>query len=169
MPSPKIIVVDDDRNLLELLKMRLEASGFEVSIFSREEDALEAVKKQGFDLGIVDLQLSRQDGITLMEAFRAINPEMPVIIFTAYGSIESAVEAMRKGAFGYATKPFNSPELLLQIERALESRKLTYDEWARQKIPSMICTKNKGMIFHCNRSFNILCLNCYNEYVGGLQ
>ncbi|HXW69277.1 MAG TPA: sigma-54 dependent transcriptional regulator, partial [Dissulfurispiraceae bacterium] len=124
MPSPKIIVVDDDRNLLELLKMRLDAAGFEVSVFSREEDALEAVKKQGFDLGIVDLQLARQDGITLMEEFRAINPEMQVIIFTAYGSIESAVEAMRKGAFGYATKPFNAPELLLQIERALESRKL---------------------------------------------
>jgi two-component system response regulator GlrR len=124
MPSPKIIVVDDDKNLLELLKMRLEASGFEVSVFSREEDALEAVKKQGFDIGIVDLQLASLDGITLMESFRSINPEMPVIIFTAHGSIESAVEAMRKGAFGYATKPFNAPELLLQIERALESRKL---------------------------------------------
>src|SRR5271169_475656 len=124
MSLPRIIVVDDDKNLLELLKMRLEASGFEVSVFSREEDAIGAIKKQAFDLGILDLQLANQDGITLMETFRTINPEMPIIIFTAHGSIESAVEAMRKGAFSYATKPFNAPELLLQIERALENRKL---------------------------------------------
>lgn len=124
MTLPRIIVVDDDKNLLELLKMRLETSGFEVSVFSREGDALEEVRKHAFDLGILDLQLARQDGISLMEEFRSINPEMPIIIFTAHGSIESAVEAMSKGAFSYATKPFNAPELLLQIGRALESRKL---------------------------------------------
>ena len=65
------------------------------------------------------------DGISLMEELQLINPDMPVIILTAYGSIESAVEAMRRGAFNYLTKPFDPRELLFQIENAFEKRRLT--------------------------------------------
>ncbi len=122
---PSILVVDDDRNLLELVKMRLEASHYEVVTAYREEDAIDAAKKQFFDLAIVDLQLVKRDGISVMEDLHAINPEMPVIIFTAHGSIESAVEAVKKGAFNYLSKPFDPKELLLQIERALENSRLT--------------------------------------------
>ena len=124
MPSAKILVVDDDKNLLELVKMRLESAGYEVTAVLKEEDALEALKGQTFDLSIVDLQLVHQDGISLMEDFHLILPEMPVIILTAYGSIESAVEAMKRGAYSYLTKPFDPGDLLLQIERALENRRL---------------------------------------------
>ena len=123
----KILVVDDDRNLLELVKMRLESANYEVTTALREEDAIEAVKNQVFDLSVVDLQLVRQDGISLMEELHLILPEMPVIILTAYGSIESAVEAMKRGAHSYLTKPFEPQDLLLQIERALENRRLTVE------------------------------------------
>ncbi|MBI2209819.1 MAG: sigma-54-dependent Fis family transcriptional regulator [Deltaproteobacteria bacterium] len=125
MPSGKILVVDDDKNLVETVKMRLESVDYEVATALREEDALEAVKGQPFDLSIVDLRLVRQDGISLMQEFHAINPEMPVIILTGHGSIESAVEAMKRGAYSYVTKPFESRDLLLQIEKALEKRRLT--------------------------------------------
>ena len=124
MSSGKILVVDDDKNLVELVKMRLESAGYEVTAVLNEEDALEALKGQTFDLSIVDLQLVHQDGISLMEEFHLILPEMPVIILTAYGSIESAVEAMKRGAYSYLTKPFDPGDLLLQIERALENRRL---------------------------------------------
>ncbi len=123
--SGKILVVDDDRNLLELVKMRLESSGYEVVTALQEADAIEAVRNQIFDLSIVDLQLAHQDGISLMEEFHLVLPDMPVIILTAYGSIESAVEAMKRGAYGYLTKPFEPQDLLLQIERALENRRLS--------------------------------------------
>src|SRR4030067_498925 len=125
MFSAKILVVDDDQNLLELLKMRLESANYEVLTASREGDALEAVKGKVFDLSIVDLQLAHRDGISLMEEFHLILPEMPVIILTAYGTIESAVEAMRRGAYSYLTKPFDPRDLLLQIDRAMENRRLT--------------------------------------------
>jgi len=118
-------LVDDDRNLVELVKLRLDAAGYEVSAALLEEDAVEAAKAQVFDLALVDLQLSTQDGISLMEQLHLIIPEMPVIILTAYGSIESAVEAMKRGAYSYITKPFDPRDLLLQIERALENRRLT--------------------------------------------
>lgn len=127
MPSGKILVVDDDRNLNELLKMRLESANYEVVTALKEEDALEAIKTQAFDLSVVDLQLSRRDGISLMEEMHLLLPEMPVIILTAYGSIESAVGAMKRGAFSYLTKPFDSRDLLLQIEKALENRRLNME------------------------------------------
>jgi two-component system, NtrC family, response regulator GlrR len=125
--SGKILVVDDDRNLLELLKMRLESASYEVTTAAKEEEAIEAVKNSVFDLSIVDLQLLRQDGISLMEEFHLILPDMPVIILTAYGSIESAVEAMKRGAYSYLTKPFDDQDFLLQIERALENRRLNFE------------------------------------------
>lgn len=125
MASEKILVVDDDSNLLELIKMRLESAGYEVTTLLNEHDAVEAVRKEAFDLSIIDLRLTKMDGISLMKELHSITPDMPVIILTAHGSIESAVEAMEKGAFNYLTKPFNPKELLFQIKRAFENRKLT--------------------------------------------
>ncbi len=101
--------------------MRLESSDYEVITVQDEEDALKAVKEQAFDLSIIDLQLKERDGISVMEDVHKITPEIPVIILTAYGSIENAVEAMNKGAFDYMTKPFDSGELLFQIKKALKN------------------------------------------------
>jgi two-component system, NtrC family, response regulator GlrR len=124
MQQGKILVVDDDRNLLELARMRLESANYEVATALAEEQAMDSIKEQAFDLAIVDLQLAKQDGISLMQQLHDVNPEIPVIILTAYGTIESAVEAMKKGAYGYLTKPFEARELLFQIEKALENRRL---------------------------------------------
>jgi two-component system response regulator GlrR len=121
----KILVVDDDENLLELIKLRLESAHYEVATAIDEVEAINKVKSQSFDLSIVDLQLVHQDGISLMEELHLVIPELPVIILTAYGSIESAVESMKRGAYSYLTKPFDPRDLLLQIERALENRRLT--------------------------------------------
>lgn len=125
MASRKILVVDDDKSLLELIRIRLESANYEVTTALNEEEAIESVKGQLFDLSIVDLRLVQKDGISLMEELHLIVPEMPVIILTAHGSIESAVEAIKKGAYSYLTKPFEPQELLCQIERALENRSLT--------------------------------------------
>ncbi len=127
MLIPKILIVDDDVNLLELLRMRLESANYEVETASKEEDALDAIAHHIFDLSIVDLQLVQRDGISLMEEFHQINPDIPVIILTAYGSIESAVEAIKRGAYDYLTKPFDPRELLFKIENALENRRLNYE------------------------------------------
>jgi len=125
MALGKILVVDDDENILEVIRMRLESADYEVLTAAREEEAIEAIRSQVFDLSIVDLQLAQTDGISLMEGLHLVLPEMPVIILTAYGSIESAVGAIKRGAYSYLTKPFDSQDLLLQIEKALENRRLT--------------------------------------------
>lgn len=125
MTGGKVLIVDDDRNLLELVKTKLHLAKYEVTTASNPEDAKEALNGDGVDLAIVDLKLAGQDGMMLMEELHAINPAMPVIILTGHGSIESAVEAIKRGAYDYLTKPFDHRELLLQISRALENRRLT--------------------------------------------
>ena len=124
MAAAKILVVDDDSNLLELARTRLEASGYAVVTVGEHETALNAAREGGFDLAIVDLRLADQDGMTWMEKLHAINAEMPVIILTGHASVEGAVEAMKRGAYTYLTKPFDPRELVLQIGRALESHQL---------------------------------------------
>lgn len=125
MSLGKILVVDDDRNLVELMQMRLEAAGYEVAPCLDEDEALRSAREQLLDLAIVDLQLIKMDGIALMEELHRILPEMPVIILTAHGSIESVVDAVKRGAYSYVTKPFEHQDLLLQIQKALENRRLT--------------------------------------------
>jgi len=127
MAKAHILVVDDNPNLLELIRMRLESADYEVSATGDEAEALRAMKEKFFDLCIVDLMLANGDGLALMDELRGVHPDVPTIILTAHGSIESAVEAMRRGAYSYLTKPFEPSDLLLQIERALENRKLNYE------------------------------------------
>ena len=120
----RLLLVDDDRNLVELLTMRLVSADYEVKTALNAEHALELSRQQLFDLSIVDLKLEHNDGISLMEKLHLGNPVMPVIILTAQGTIESAVEAIQKGAYTYLTKPFDSRDLLLQIEKAVEYYRL---------------------------------------------
>ena len=127
MAQTKILVVDDDRNLLDLIHMRLEASGYDVVAVDHENKAKEVAAQEIFEVAVIDLQLVNQDGLSLMEELHLIHPDLPVIILTAHGSIENAVEAMQRGAFNYLTKPFESRELILQIERARERNKLTVE------------------------------------------
>ncbi|MCF8130198.1 MAG: sigma-54 dependent transcriptional regulator [Deltaproteobacteria bacterium] len=121
----RILVVDDDLNVLKVIRMRLEAEGFQIVTASNSEKAVAEATTAPFDLALVDLKLSEEDGIQLMEALHQINAELPIIILTAYGTIQSAVEAMSKGAHSYITKPFDYRELLLQINNCLEKRRLS--------------------------------------------
>ena len=121
MDAENILIVDDDKNILEVLSLRLEGEGYQVTPTTGAEDALRVVKDDLFDLALVDLKLSeKESGIDLMEKMHQMAPEMPVIILTAYGTIDTAVEAMKRGAYSYLTKPFDRRELLLQIKNGLE-------------------------------------------------
>src|SRR5512135_1624394 len=124
MSIARLLVVDDDQNLLELAQTKLSASNYDVAVASDGEEALKLAKSGDFDLAIVDLRLADQDGMTLMERLHSLDSGMPVIILTGHASVEGAVEAMTRGAYTYLTKPFDSHELLLQVNRALDSCKL---------------------------------------------
>ncbi len=125
MAREHILIVDDDRNMLEVLKFRLETEGYNVTSANMVQDALAMVKDELFDLALVDLKIDKNDGIELMQKLHRLSPEMPVIILTAHGTIETAVDAMKQGAYGYLTKPFDRRELCLQIKNGLEKSSLS--------------------------------------------
>ena len=120
-----ILAVDDDPSLLQVLKMRLLSGGYTVSTAADAPGVQRLLETHAIDLVLLDLKLKDTDGIELMEAVHAVQPGLPVIILTAYGTIQTAVDAMRRGAFGYLTKPFEGRELLVQVEKALEQQRLS--------------------------------------------
>lgn len=124
MPAAKILVVDDDNNLIEMMRAKLQSANYEISAASTKDEALQACKDEIFDLCILDLRLADSNGISVMAELHAINPELPVLILTGFGSVDTAVKAMKEGAFTYITKPFETAELRLQIQRALENSRL---------------------------------------------
>ena len=125
MAGEHILIVDDDKNMLEVLRFRLESEGYKVTSANMVKDALTMTKDDSFDLAMLDLKIDRNDGIELMQKLHRLSPEMPVIILTAYGTIETAVDAMKHGAYSYLTKPFDRRDLCLQIKNGLEKSSLS--------------------------------------------
>ncbi|WP_456434445.1 sigma-54-dependent transcriptional regulator [Thermosulfuriphilus sp.] len=120
----RILLVDDDLNILEVLKMRLEFKGYEVVAVSDPEEALDLFQEEDFDVVITDQRMDRMTGLELMLECQKVDPTIQVILFTAYGSIEQAVETVKAGAFSYVTKPVDHRDLALKIEKAIEKRDL---------------------------------------------
>ena len=124
MAGEKILVVDDDPGLLTLMRVRLEATGYHVMQAEGGQEALTCAQEEVCDLALVDLKMVDMDGITLLQELLRLHPGLPVIILTAHGTIASAVDATKQGAYDYLTKPFDPPDLLHRIEKALEVRRL---------------------------------------------
>lgn len=120
----KILVVDDQRNMRTTLAMMLRGSGHEVDEAADGGTGRESGARGAYDVVITDLRMGACDGIEVLRVIKEAQPMTEVIVMTAYGTIESAVEAMRVGAFDYIQKPFSEQELLVKVERALESRRL---------------------------------------------
>ncbi len=122
--SGRILLVDDDQNILEVLKIRLESIGYAVVDHRSPRVAFQAFANEPFDLVITDLKMAEMDGLTLMKEILALNIDMPVLILTAHGTIANAVTAMKEGAYGYITKPFQPEELAIQVKNAIEKSHL---------------------------------------------
>ncbi|XXF79155.1 sigma-54 dependent transcriptional regulator [Myxococcaceae bacterium GXIMD 01537] len=123
----RILVVDDQRNLRATTALLLRADGYTVSEAATGDEALGQLSSGGVDLLLTDLKMEPMDGLTLLKKALEVAPRLQVIMMTAFGSIESAVEAMRLGAYDYVTKPFKEGELRYRVERALERAKLLSD------------------------------------------
>ncbi|MGQ9508244.1 MAG: sigma-54-dependent transcriptional regulator, partial [Thermodesulfobacteriota bacterium] len=120
----RILVVDDDLEMCRLLEEFLQGEGFQVYATGDSLEASNLIKREEFDLIITDLKMNILKGLDLLEEVQRIAPLTPVIIITAFGTIESAIKAMKMGAYDYITKPFQMDELLLTLRKALETRQL---------------------------------------------
>jgi len=119
-----ILVVDDERNYLVVLEALLAPEGYEILTASNAREALRLIRNSDLDLLITDVKLPGTSGMDLLQESKKTKPDLPVIMMTAYGTIEMAVEAMKMQAYDYITKPFQNEELKLTIKKALQNHRL---------------------------------------------
>ena len=126
MPQERILIVDDEEDMLEGLRriFNQHLSAVEVTTTSRARQALRLVRQVPVDLVLLDIRMPEMDGFELLESLRKEDPWLTVIMMTAYGSIEIAVEAMQRGAYDFITKPFNKEPLLRAVHQGLERNRL---------------------------------------------
>ncbi len=151
----KILVVDDERGMREFLTIMLQKDGHDVSSASTGREAVEYIGQKMFDIVISDLKMPQIDGIDVLKAVKESAPETVVIMITAYASAETAVEAMKQGAYDYITKPFKIEEIKLIVRNALEKRRLREEnlilrrkiqEWTTSGIIGGIVGKSPSIV-----------------------
>ncbi|HEU5319438.1 MAG TPA: sigma-54 dependent transcriptional regulator, partial [Methylomirabilota bacterium] len=133
MPEARVLVVDDEQSMRELLGIMLRQCGYAVTLADGGEPAVEALQREDFDLVITDLRMRKVDGLAVLRASKEHSPRTVVLVITAFASTETAVEAMKLGAYDYVTKPFKLDELKLTIANALERKRLQDENLALKR------------------------------------
>jgi len=125
MYKGRIIVIDDENNILKTIELSISSAGYTPEIFSNPVLALNRIKEVFFDIAFIDLKMTPMNGIEVLAELKKISPDTTAVMMTAHGSIETAVEAMRKGAYDYITKPFTHKEFLFILERVFEYHQMS--------------------------------------------
>jgi nitrogen regulation protein NR(I) len=147
----RILVVDDERNVLQAFQELLGDSGHQVATAERAEHALRLIRDQPFDLVIMDICLSGMDGLEALKQLKQWHPTLPVIVMTGHGTMRTAIEATKSGAFEYHLKPFDPADMLATVDKALESARLvrgqvTIDpEFTESLLEDAIVGRSPGM------------------------
>jgi NtrC-family two-component system response regulator AlgB len=151
-PRARVLVVDDEPNILKTVGIALETAGFHVDRYSSPLDALAMLREQQYDLAFFDLKMQPMDGLELLGETRRLSPDTTVVLMTAHGTIDSAVEAIKKGAFDYLQKPFEYAELRHVVERVYEHHLLQQEvrtlreELRRRTGPGEIVTRSPAVL-----------------------
>src|SRR3954467_12330443 len=127
MPTSRngtILVIDDEEIMREILETLLSREGYDVRLASSGEEGLDLARSMPFDAALVDIMMPGLDGIATLDELKRIDEDLAVLIITAYASVESAISAMKAGAFDYVTKPFKNEEVLVVVHNAMERRRL---------------------------------------------
>lgn len=124
MAGERILIVDDEAGMQRLLSRVLEREGYAATPVGSAKEALELISADSYDLVVTDIQMPEMDGLELLREIKEFDPSLPIVVMTAYGTVENAVEALRNGAFDYLTKPFETDEVRLAVAKALEHKRL---------------------------------------------
>ena len=119
-----ILVIDDEEIMREILEALLTREGYTVRLAANAVDGLELARTVPFDAAIVDIMMPGMDGMAALDELKKIDDDLPVLMITAFASVESAITAMKRGAFHYITKPFKNDEVLVVLQNAIERRQL---------------------------------------------
>src|SRR5256885_7482396 len=124
MPKSRILVIDDEAPIRDSLKMPLEYEGYDVIGAATGQEGLALAEREAPDLVLLDVKMPGMDGIEVLERLRNMNDALPVVVVSGHGTIQTAVEATKKGAFDFIEKPFASERVLVSLRNALDSRQL---------------------------------------------
>ena len=133
MALSRILVVDDEESIREFFQIMLKREGYEVVTASNGREGFEFLKKNPVDLIISDIQMPEMSGLELLSKVKELDPETVMVMITAFGSTEIAVEAMKRGAYDYVQKPFKIDEVKIVIKQALEKRSLKIENQQLKK------------------------------------
>ena len=125
-----ILVIDDEEIMREILETLLTREGYEVRLAANAAAGLELIRSMPLDAAIVDVMMPGMDGISALDEIRKIDDDLPVLMITAFASVENAIVAMKRGAFDYITKPFKNDEVLVVLRNALAQRRLVVENRA---------------------------------------
>src|SRR5918996_8971 len=125
-----ILVIDDEEIMREILDALLTREGYRVQLASSGEQGVELARTMAFDAAIVDVMMPGMDGLAALEELKQLDEELPVLMITAFASVETAISAMKRGAFDYITKPFKNDEVLVVVRNAVERRQLKAENTA---------------------------------------
>ena len=125
-----ILVIDDEEIMREILEALLSREGYEVRLAANATEGLEMARSVPFDAAILDMMMPGMDGISALDEIKKIDDDLPVLMITAFASVENAIAAMKRGAYDYITKPFKNDEVLVVLRNALAQRRLVAENRA---------------------------------------
>ncbi|MBP1729245.1 MAG: histidine kinase, partial [Deltaproteobacteria bacterium] len=140
MAKDKILIADDETDIALILKLQLEDAGYRTVRVRDGVEALEALAKEQFELLLLDIKMPRMDGLQVLKSVRAGYPSMVVVMMTAHGSEEIAVQAMKEGALDYIAKPFSNDDMLKRVERAIFYNRTLQDN---QRLQEQLAAEQK--------------------------
>ncbi len=138
--SGSVLILDDERNIVTVLKAILEKRNFQVDGYTDPREALDALRTHRYDAAISDLYMPGIDGMAFLEEVKRLYPGLPVVMITAFGTVDSAVDAIKRGAFDYVTKPFEQSEIVSVVQKAVNTfrlKRLSVDRAATRPIPEL--------------------------------
>src|SRR5688572_3039739 len=149
--NASILVIDDEDIMREILEALLTREGYSVRLAASAAEGLELAKSAPFDAAIVDVMMPGMDGLTMLEELKKLDDELPVLMVTAFASVETAITAMKRGAFDYITKPFKNDEVLVVVRNAVERRQLMAENTALRQNLQAQSRKFAGIIGRSSR------------------
>jgi len=138
----KVLIVDDESGMRHMLSVLLEREGYDIETAENGQEGLNKIKSEDYDLVLCDIRMPEMDGLSFLERAKSVSRNVPVIMMSAFGNVDTAIEAMKKGAYDYVSKPFKADEILLRLQRLTKQESLVHEN------------ENLKRVLHQQTSFN---------------
>jgi two-component system response regulator AtoC len=130
----KVLIVDDEGGMRHMLSVLLEREGYQIDTAQNGREGLDKVRHNDYDLVLCDIRMPEMDGLTFLESTKSLNKQLPVIMMSAFGNVDTAIEAMKTGAYDYVSKPFKAEEILIRLQRLTDQETLMFENQSLKRV-----------------------------------